>query len=139
MTARRRWLAHTDNLGNDGNGRTTQLNCIIGPKRPSDKAQKHNDVEMWDKWDHHQKYASIHEDDAQNYFPQTKKKWQVGDNWMMKPKIEFKKTDEQKRENTKKNIWKQFKRVLKKQRNKWRTPRSPTETEVRPTPQEDSI
>ena len=59
---------HTDNVRNDGHGRTTQLSCIIGPKRPSDKAQKHNDVEMWDTWDHLQKYASIHEDDVQKLF-----------------------------------------------------------------------
>ena len=90
MTARGRWPSHRQ-YGNDGNGRTTQLGYIIGPKRTSDKAYIHNDDKIWDTWDHYPIYASTHEDDARNYFPRRKKKcagWRPSDDVA---KSEFKK------------------------------------------------
>ena len=61
-------------FGKDGKGWTTQLDYIIGPERTTDNAYIHNDVKNWDTWDFFPMYATMHEDDAQTYFPQKKKK-----------------------------------------------------------------
>ena len=64
-----------------------QLDYIIGPRWKSDDACIHNDVKIWDSWDHCPIYAMIQEDEIAKYFPARKRKKWTG--W--RPK-----TDEQK-------------------------------------------
>ena len=58
-------------------GRATQLDYIIGSKKPSDQVYVHNDVKLWGTWDHYPIYATIQEDDVNKYPIQrkNKKKW----------------------------------------------------------------
>ena len=37
-------------FGKGGKGKTAQLDYIVGPRRTSDEAQKHNDVKTWDHY-----------------------------------------------------------------------------------------
>ena len=73
-------------FGNDGNGKTTQIDYIIAPNKTSGKAYIHNDVKTGYTRDIYPIYASIHEDDARNCFPQRRSAW-VEDDWMMNSKV----------------------------------------------------
>ena len=55
-------------FGKDGKGRTTQLDFIIGHKRALHETYMHNDVELWDTWDHYPIYVLTHEDDHKTIF-----------------------------------------------------------------------
>ena len=59
-------------FGNEGEGRTAQLDYIVGPRRTSDKTKIHNDVKTWDSWDQYPIYGAIQENEASNYFPTRK-------------------------------------------------------------------
>ena len=62
------------NWGKDGNGRTSQLDYILGPRMASDQVYVHNDVKLWSTWDLYLINATIQEDDDQGYFAQKKKR-----------------------------------------------------------------
>ena len=76
MTASGRWPFTHRQLGNDGDGKTTQLDRIIEPERTSDKAFIHNDVNSSELF----------------FFQERRRSGRGGDLWMMKPKNESTKT-----------------------------------------------
>ena len=48
-------------IGNEVEGRTAQLDDIVGPRRKSDEAHMQHDVATWDSWDHYPIYAILQE------------------------------------------------------------------------------
>ena len=59
-------------FGMEGDGRTAQLDYIVGPQRTLDKAYIHDDVKTWDSWDHYPIFATSQENVAQHYFSKRK-------------------------------------------------------------------
>ena len=61
-------------FGNEGEGRTAQLDYIVGPRVTSDKAYIHNDVKLCGSWDFFPIFAILQENNAQNYFSTRRRK-----------------------------------------------------------------
>ena len=61
-------------FGNEGEGRTAQLDYIVVPRRTSEEAYIHNGVETWDSWGHSPIFAVVQDNEESNYLFVTKKK-----------------------------------------------------------------
>ena len=69
------------------------MDYIIGPRRRDDDAYIHNDVKLWDAWDHYPIYARIQEGKSTEHLAERKrtKKWTGWRPRTDEEQIEFKK------------------------------------------------
>ena len=51
----------------------SQLDYIIGPRERDDDVDIHNDVKLWDTWDHYPIYGVIQEGKSAEHFPEKKR------------------------------------------------------------------